>query len=237
MQKAREAANSRREGEWENIGANSVCQKSRRKGSEKTQNLANSAAFLNQYNLGSRLQQETNAHLLTLVSINLLFFLRTVATPFLTESASCEIRNGSRNGTATTLTSHFFMNKKGNQCFSVFWQKLIHDIKACSSGTMKLLTGTGPGKCPCPARSSPSQPEWTSTDGRSQPRSLQTRESSIRAEAPHTEHTAVNPQAPKPRKRSFRVCGKVSTKQSFVFSKMGKTRIDQKGLLMYTLLL
>lgn len=85
MQKAREATNSRRETEWENIGANSVCQKSRRKGSEKTQNLANSAAFLNQYNLGSRLQQETNAHLLTLVSVNLLFFLRTVAAPFLTE--------------------------------------------------------------------------------------------------------------------------------------------------------
>lgn len=46
-QKAQEAALSRRK-EWESFRAKLVCQKSRKKGSEQTQNLPHSAAFLNQ---------------------------------------------------------------------------------------------------------------------------------------------------------------------------------------------
>lgn len=97
MQKAREAAHSRRQTEWENIHANSVWQKSRRKGRERTQNLPDPEALLSQCNVGSGCGRKQH----TFVDLGIdkpAFFIRKVAAPFLKRCASREIRNGSHTG-------------------------------------------------------------------------------------------------------------------------------------------
>lgn len=82
MQKAREGANSRRQTEWENIHTNSVWQKSRRKGRERTQHLPDSAALLSQCDFGSGCGRKQR----TFVDLGIekpAFFVRKVAAPLL----------------------------------------------------------------------------------------------------------------------------------------------------------
>lgn len=60
-------------------------------GSKKPQSLPNSAAFPSQCNLGSRLRPETNVYMLTFALTDLVFFVRKVVAPFLTETCFREI--------------------------------------------------------------------------------------------------------------------------------------------------